>query len=206
MASAGFNKDPYSLIITGVGGQGNVMASRLLGSVFVNKGFSVTVGETFGAAQRGGSVMSHIRISRQSSWSPQIPAFCADMIAALEPVEGLRVLAQYGNPACTLICNTHPVYPVNVIKGDDEYPSVKDIQRHVESLTHHAIFIDATKEARSLGNPILANMIILGALCGIGNLPVGREDFKKAITERVKTDQLVLNMRAFDAGIELLRK
>jgi len=54
MGSAAFNKDPYSLIITGVGGQGNVMASRVLGSMFVNKGFSVTVGETFGASQRGG--------------------------------------------------------------------------------------------------------------------------------------------------------
>jgi len=203
MGSAAFNKDPYSLIITGVGGQGNVMASRVLGSMFVNKGFSVTVGETFGASQRGGSVMSHIRISKQSSWSPQIPAFGADIIAALEPVEGIRALAQYGNPRCTLICNTHPVYPVNVIKGEDDYPSLGEIKRYVESLTPHSWFIDATEEARSLGNPILANMIILGALCGMGRLPVGRGDFKKAIAERVKTDQVALNMRAFDAGIAL---
>ncbi len=200
MEMADFNKDPYSLVIAGVGGQGNVMASRLLGSMFVTKGFSVTVGETFGASQRGGSVMSHIRISRQSSWSPQIPAFGADLIAALEPVEGLRVLAQYGNPHCVLLCNTHPVYPVNVIKGEDAYPPLGDIKRHVKSLTPHATFIDATGEARRLGNPILANMIILGALSRMGDLPLERGDFKEAIRERVKTDQVALNMRAFDAG------
>jgi len=206
MGNAAFDKDPYSLIITGVGGQGNVMASRVLGSMFVTKGFFVTVGETFGASQRGGSVMSHIRISERSSWSPQIPAFGADIIAALEPVEGLRVLAQYGNPRCTLICNTHPVYPVNVIKGEDAYPSLGDVKRHVKSLTPHSAFIDATEEARSLGNPILANMIILGALCGMGILPVGRGNFQEAITERFQNDQVTLNMKAFDAGIALLKK
>jgi indolepyruvate ferredoxin oxidoreductase beta subunit len=206
MEGVALNKDPYSVIITGVGGQGNVLASRLLGSMLVNKGFSVTVGETFGAAQRGGSVMSHIRISRQSSWSPQIPKFGADMIAALEPVEGLRVLAQYGNPLCVLICNTHPVYPVNVIKGDDEYPPLENIRKLVESLTTHAFFIDMTDEARRLGNPILANMILLGALCGMENLPLGREDFEEAITQRVKADQATLNIRAFDAGVALLGK
>lgn len=194
-------KDPYNLIITGVGGQGNVMASRLLGSVLVARGFAVTLGETFGAAQRGGSVMSHLRISRRSSWSPQIPAFDADVIAALEPVEGLRVLAQYGNPRCLFLTNIHPIYPVNVIKGEDHYPSPEDIRQHVQALTPHATFIDATDKARSLGDPILANMIILGALCGTGCLPIGRGDFQGALNERVTADQVTRNMAAIDAGI-----
>jgi len=78
-------KDPYNLIITGVGGQGNVMASRVLGNMMVKGGFHVTIGETFGASQRGGSVMSHLRISKEGSWSPQIPRGQADFIIALEP-------------------------------------------------------------------------------------------------------------------------
>lgn len=65
--------DPYNLIITGVGGQGNVLASRMVGDMLSRKGFDITIGETFGASQRGGSVMSHIRISKKGSLSPQIP-------------------------------------------------------------------------------------------------------------------------------------
>ena len=194
-------QDPYNLIITGVGGQGNVMASRLLGSVFVAKGYAVTLGETFGAAQRGGSVMSHLRISRRSSWSPQIPAFGADVIAALEPVEGLRVLAQYGNPRCLFLSNTHPIYPVNVIKGEDDYPSLEDMSTQARSLTPHTTFIDATEQARGLGNPILANMILLGALCGTGRLPVEGGDFQEALKARLPADQVALNMEAIDRGM-----
>ena len=90
--------DPYNVIITGVGGQGNVMASRVLGNMLSVKGLQITIGETFGASQRGGSVMSHLRISAGSTWSPQIPEGCAHMVVALEPIEALRVLMVYGNP------------------------------------------------------------------------------------------------------------
>ena len=66
-------RDPYNLIITGVGGQGNVIASRMIGDMLVRTGYRVTIGETFGVSQRGGSVMSHMRISRASAWSPRTP-------------------------------------------------------------------------------------------------------------------------------------
>ena len=90
--------DPYNIIITGVGGQGNVMASRVLGNMLARRGLQITIGETFGASQRGGSVMSHLRISRGSSWSPQIPKGQCHLVISLEPTETMRVLANYGNP------------------------------------------------------------------------------------------------------------
>ena len=86
--------DPYNIVITGVGGQGNVLASRVLGNMLSEKGLQITIGETFGASQRGGSVMSHLRISAASSWSPQIPKGQAHMVIALEPIEALRVLRE----------------------------------------------------------------------------------------------------------------
>ena len=89
-------KDPYNIVITGVGGQGNVMASRVLSNMLVRRGFKVTIGETFGMSQRGGSVMSHIRVSSASVWSPQIPKGGADLIVAIEPIEEIRVLAEGG--------------------------------------------------------------------------------------------------------------
>ena len=75
--------DPYNLIIAGVGGQGNVLASRVVGDMIIHQGYRVTIGETFGASQRGGSVMSHLRISAQSGCSPQIPKGKAHMVVAL---------------------------------------------------------------------------------------------------------------------------
>ena len=102
--------DPYNVIITGVGGQGNVMASRILGNMLSRKGLSVTIGETFGASQRGGSVMSHLRISTGSSWSPQIPKGQGHLVISLEPTEALRVLVNYGNPNIRVLCNTRSIH------------------------------------------------------------------------------------------------
>jgi indolepyruvate ferredoxin oxidoreductase beta subunit len=203
MNSTRLSKDPYSVIITGVGGQGNVMASRVLGSMLVNNGFLVTIGETFGASQRGGSVMSHLRISETSSWSPQIPKGTADIIVSLEPIEAVRVLAAYGNPGVILLSNTRPIFPVNVIKGDAAYPSVEELKKSVRHLIPHSIFIEATEEALKMGNPILANIIMLGAVVGLNILPITRENFRTAIGERVSPDTVDLNMDAFDLGSRL---
>ena len=121
-------KDPFNIVITGVGGQGNVMASRVLSKMLVRRGFRVTIGETFGMSQRGGSVMSHIRVSSSSVWSPQIPKGRADLIVAIEPVEALRVLADYGNPAVKVLVNMRPIYPVGVITGEADYPAPETIR------------------------------------------------------------------------------
>ena len=87
MGNGTLTSDPYNLIIAGVGGQGNVLASRVLGGMLTDKGYHVTIGDTFGASQRGGSVMSHIRISEEANWSPQIPKGRAHMLIALEPTD-----------------------------------------------------------------------------------------------------------------------
>ena len=91
-------KEPLNIIITGVGGQGNVLLSQLVGRVLVRAGFHVTIGETYGASQRGGAVMSHLRVSRKMQYGPLIGEGHADVIVGLEPLETLRVIAQYGNP------------------------------------------------------------------------------------------------------------
>jgi len=90
------DKDPFNLIITGVGGQGNVLASQILGRVLLKNGYSVTVGETYGLSQRGGAVLSHIRVSRTMTLGPLIPMGMAHAVVALEPAEALRVLPDYG--------------------------------------------------------------------------------------------------------------
>jgi indolepyruvate ferredoxin oxidoreductase, beta subunit len=193
-------KDPYNIIITGVGGQGNVMASRVLANMLVHGGFKVTIGETFGMSQRGGSVMSHLRVSAKTVWSPQIPKGRADLIVGIEPVEALRVLAGYGNPDVKILVNMRPIYPVGVITGESDYPAPEKIRQAVTALSAEACFLDATAEAVNLGNPILGNIIMIGAVEGLGVLPISREDFSTVIREGMPTSRVEANLRAFTIG------
>jgi indolepyruvate ferredoxin oxidoreductase beta subunit len=199
-------KDPYSIIITGVGGQGNVMASRVLANMLVRRGYKITIGETFGASQRGGSVMSHIRISANATWSPQIPKSKADVVVTLEPIEAIRVLTTYGNPDVQVLTNTRPIYPVGVISGELTYPSIEEIQDAIRDLSARAWFVDATEEAIKMGNPILGNIIMIGAVAGIGVLPVDREDFTEVIKENLPAGTLEINLKAFDLGIAKVKQ
>ncbi len=197
-------KDPYNLIITGVGGQGNVLASRVLGNLLAEKGLTITIGETFGASQRGGSVMSHMRISESSAWSPQIPKGAADMVIALEPIEALRVLADYGSPKVKTITNTRSVYPVGVISGELNYPPMDDIKQWLEELSEKAWFLDATTAAMKLGSPIFGNVMMVGALASTGVLPIERDTFEKVMLRTMGKEKAPANLKAFDMGAEMI--
>jgi indolepyruvate ferredoxin oxidoreductase beta subunit len=198
-------KDPYNIIITGVGGQGNVFGSRVLSNMLVHKGYYVTIGETFGASQRGGSVMSHVRVSAKSTWSPQIPKGKAHLIVALEPVEAIRVLMIYGNQEIKVLANTRPIYPVGVIAGEMDYPSIEAIRATLAELSSFPLLLDATDEAIKLGNSILANIILIGAASRILELPIHREDFKEVIITTLPASKLDVNLKAFDVGAKMVR-
>jgi indolepyruvate ferredoxin oxidoreductase beta subunit len=197
--------DPYNVIITGVGGQGNVMASRVVGNMLSRKGLNITIGETFGASQRGGSVMSHLRISAQSYWSPQIPKGQCHLVISLEPTEAIRVLLNYGNPDIWVICNTRPVHAIGVISGEHQYPPVDEVKSWVEELSEACWFLEATDKALELGNPILGNIMMIGAAAGIGALPLDRKDFEAAIAETLTADKLELNLQAYDLGVGMVQ-
>ena len=197
------SKDPYNIIITGVGGQGNVTASRILGDVLAQK-YVVTTGETFGASQRGGAVMSHLRVSSAYVWSPQIPQKNADCVIALEPVEAVRVMKEYGNIKTHVILNTRPVYPVN---GGEGYPSLKKIKKTLKKLTDHVWCIDATDIAlNELGTPIMGNMIVIGAVAGLGVLPLDEKEVTHALSKHFSENVYTLNMKAFELGSNIINK
>jgi len=193
--------DPLNVIVTGVGGQGNVLISQLMGSALVRAGYHVTIGETYGASQRGGAVMSHLRISDQAQYGPLIPQGQADVILGLEPLETLRVLGQYGNPNVTVVTNSRPVYPLAVAVGIAHYPSVEDIVRALEELSRRAWMINATDIALDLGASILANIVMVGALVGAGLLPLAAKEFELELEESLPADKLDLNLKAFRRGL-----
>jgi len=204
MAPAMLSNDPYNIIITGVGGQGNVLASRMVGDMLLESGLVVTIGETFGASQRGGSVMSHMRVSASTFFSPQIPRGMAHMIVALEPTEAIRVLKDYGNPKVKVISNTRPIHSIGVISGEQVYPSGEDIENWTGELSQKVWFINATDGAMSLGNPIFGNIIAVGALSATGVLPLDREIFRKVLLKKMAAEKVEQNITAFDIGVSMI--
>jgi indolepyruvate ferredoxin oxidoreductase beta subunit len=200
------NKDPLNLIITGVGGQGNVLASQLLGNALVAKDLFVTIGETYGASQRGGPVMSHLRISQKAQCSPLIPQGKADVILGLEPVEALRVMGNYGNPHIVIVVNSRPIYPLDVTVGNAKYPNAQMVWSLLSELSHKAYMLDATDMAVRLGAPILANIIMVGTLVALEAVPLTQEDLAGIIRETFPANKLEINLRALQMGIDAIKK
>ena len=198
-------KTEKNVILTGVGGQGNVLASRALAGMLVDAGYVVTIGETFGMSQRGGSVMSHLRISPDKVKSPQIPKGRADIIVGLEPVEALRVLTVYGNPSAVVLSNNRPVYPIGVITGELSYPPIDEISLEFQRLSASSWMIDATGAALDLGNPVLSNVIMIGALAETCLLPIDRKMFEKEMKKTLSAEKLAVNLKAVDVGVTLMK-
>jgi indolepyruvate ferredoxin oxidoreductase beta subunit len=196
--------EPLDIIVTGVGGQGNVLASQVLGRALLNVGYNVTVGETFGLSQRGGAVMSMVRVTQDKTMGPLIPENRATAIVSLEPLEALRVLGAYGNTEVVVFTNDRPLMPLNVIAGANRYPDLDELKRAIKELSAKLYWLPATEVALDLGNPILANVVMLGALIASGLLPVGLAEIESALGEMFGQDKMPANHDALIRGAELL--
>jgi len=192
--------EPLNIIITGVGGQGNVLASQILSVAAAEAGYRVAVGETFGVSQRGGSVMSHVRISRDKSFGPLIPRGRAHVVAGFEPLETMRVILDYANPDTVVIMNDRPNYPLGCLLGEDKYPDPARIEEAVKKMVSRVHTLPATHLAQEAGSPLAANMVMTGAMAGSRFLPFGREYFIKTIESLFTGSVRDLNLRAFDMG------
>jgi len=196
-------KDPLNLIITGVGGQGNVLASQIVASAGIKEGLYVTVGETYGASQRGGPVMSHVRFSLQAQCGSLISEGQADIVVGLEPVEALRVVAEFGNPKTRVIVNPRPIYPIWVLSGQAKYPPVEEVLEKLEELVDRVAVVRVTEDGET---PTAVNVLMMGALAASGLLPIPIESFEEAMREILAPKDVELNLQAFRKGVEAIRK
>ena len=192
-------KLPVNVIVAGVGGQGNVLSSQIIAWAAIRKGFHATVGETYGASQRGGAVMSHIRIGEEKL-GPLVPYRRAHILLGFEPVETLRIGSQYLNPDSSVIMNVRPIYPAEVLSGLLEYPDVPMVVEMVRKMCTKFWSLNAVELAVEAGNPMVMNVVMLGALAGTQLTPLKTEDYRQAIVERVKRLKDV-NLRAFELGL-----
>jgi indolepyruvate ferredoxin oxidoreductase beta subunit len=196
--------DPLDMVITGVGGQGNVLASQVLGRALIAAGYTVTVGETFGLSQRGGAVMSQVRVTRGEALGPLIPENRATAVVSLEPLEALRVLADYGAPGVTVFTNDRPLMPLNVIRGAAAYPELDQLRAALERASAELYWLPATDAALEAGAPILANVVMLGALAASGILPIGAPEIEAALGEMFPEAKMGPNRQALKKGLELM--
>jgi len=126
------------------------------------------------------------------------------VIVGLEPLETLRVLAQYGNPDVAVITNSRPVFPQAVSSGGAKYPTVDEIGGALRGLSKRSWVVDATNIALELGPPILANIVMMGTMVGSGLLPLGAEPFEAELRESLPSDRLAMNLEAFRRGMALV--
>jgi indolepyruvate ferredoxin oxidoreductase beta subunit len=199
-------EEPLNIVIAGVGGQGNVMASQILGSAAVEDGFCVSIGETYGAAQRGGAVMSHVRLSRQNQYGSLIPQGGAHIILGFEPIECLRTIGSFGNKKTKVIVNPRPIYPIDVLAGMAKYPAVDDILRVIKELVPSMYVIEATELAKEAGDSIMQNVVMVGCLAGSGFTPVKIESVREVINMIFAERRPEANLKAFELGVKAIGK
>jgi indolepyruvate ferredoxin oxidoreductase beta subunit len=194
-------REEMNIILAGVGGQGNVRGAQILGSAVVKSGLHARVSDVYGIAQRGGPVVSHVRMGDEIRGSMVIE-HSADVVVGLEPMETLRAVVRFLKPGGVVIMSTRPIYPVEVNTGKFSYPSLEEISRLVEKVASRVVKLDATKVAEESGMPIAANIVVLGVLAGLGVLPFRASLLRDSVKENIPR-AVEQNLRAFDAGIEI---
>ncbi len=187
------------LVFIGVGGQGNLLASRLLGEAALSMGIPTVVSEIHGMAQRGGIVESAVLLGDVTS--PIVSNAEADVLIGFEPLETLRALGKC-NKDTVVITNTHPLPPFTVAIGQGAYPPVDESLKLIRAKARKVIAFDGNAIAESVGNPLSLNMVMLGALIGSGTIPIGAEVMKKILSTSTKKAFLESNLKAFDMGME----
>ncbi len=192
------------IIVCGVGGQGNLLASVAIAQYAMDRGYNVLGTETIGAAQRGGSVVSHLRISTDKIYSPLVPQESADILMGFEPVEALRNIKLVNNNGQYLI-NTQKVPTVNCNMGLDTYPEEEEIIKNIQEKCPKGYIFNATKEAQSLGNTQMTNVIMLGALARMSPF-FDKEEFGEIVIDRLPEKVREINRKAFQTGYDLICK
>lgn len=182
-----------NIMIVGVGGQGTLLTSRVLGSIAVTGGYDVKLSEVHGMAQRGGSVVTYVRYG-ESVAEPIVEEGQADILIAFERLEALRY-AHFLKPDGTIIVNDTRIDPMSVVTGAAQYP-----ENIIETLRemHSVLAIDASAEAAKLGNPRVFNTIILGVAAQ--RMQFTQEQWLEVIANTVPPKTVEINQKAFLAG------
>ncbi len=189
--------EPKKIVVIGVGGQGNLLTTNLLGEAALSLGIPVVASEIHGMAQRGGIVESAVLLGDISS--PIISPGESDVFLSFEPLETLRGLGKC-NRKTVVITNTRSLQPFTAALGQGFYPPLKEIMSLIKAKIDTVMAFDGSALAEKAGNPLSLNMVMLGALIGSETIPIGAEAMKNTISTSTKKVFLEHNLKAFDLG------
>ena len=188
----------FNVLITGVGGQGVILMSELLGNAAVKEGLKVRGSEALGMAVRGGSVTSMIRLGDEV-YGPLIPTGKADVLVGMEPSEALRNITSLSKSSSAIV-NIRKVVPNTVFIGKSSYPSLEEILEKLREVAGRVAALDAVQIAEEAGSLLTANIVLLGALFGTGKVPIKIDTIKEQINARFPAKVAPVNIKAFDLG------
>lgn len=191
------------ILMVGVGGQGIILLSDILGQVALAVGYDVKKTDTLGMAQRGGSVTSHLRIAKKV-WSPLITAGEADFLLAFEKLEAAR-WANFVKPGGIVVINNLEIPPLSISLGTHKYPDESTVLNMFKQRTDRIYMIDGSKEAKDAGDIRSLNIFMLGFLSAVIPLEITESVWKQCIVERLPDKIVELNIRAFNRGREVAK-
>ena len=180
-------KVPFNIMVAGVGGQGNLVCGRFLASAAMSLGLRPVLGDTYGASRRGGSVVTHLRISDRDL-SPLIPKGQLQVILGMEPIETLRSAIEFGGPNTIAVFSTLPVQSPATLSGEETYPSREDIVSSLKKLCSEVYVLDTKPVVERAGTHRVLNVYMLGALVGLGMIPLERESIETAFADLISLD------------------
>jgi indolepyruvate ferredoxin oxidoreductase beta subunit len=192
----------FDLLITGVGGQGVILASNIIGEVALAAGYDIKKTDSLGMAQRGGSVVSHVRLGPQVH-SPLIAAGEVDILVAFEKLEAAR-WSHYLRPGAIAIVNDHALRPLSVNLGAERYPSDEEIVNILRRGSERIYFISGSQRVKKLGNIKILNVFLLG--CASVFLPLKIRVWQDIISQHVPPAVRELNITAFNQGRKEMRR
>ena len=194
----------FNIVIAGVGGQGTLLAAEIIGAAAVRDGVNVRVSEIHGMAQRGGAVVSNVRMG-DAVLAPTVLEGQADVLLGFEPLETVRSLKSASERTLVLM-NSDRISPTELAAGNMKYPSVEEVMAKIHRFTGKAIVVEAAELARKAGSRLAQNSVMLGALAAVEAFPVKPESLVEALRELVPKKQVEVNVKAFELGCESVRK
>lgn len=194
----------FNIVLAGVGGQGILLAAEILGTAALKEGLNVRVSEIHGMAQRGGAVISNVRIG-EKVLAPTVLEGTADMLLGFEPLETLRNL-KFASEKTLVLMNNEAIAPPELTTRMMNYPSLDEITEKINLFTKNVVVMEAAKLAEKAGSILTRNTVLIGGLAATGEMPVQIESLKEAMRELVPGKYTEMNMKAFELGYKYVKK
>ncbi|MCD6503587.1 MAG: indolepyruvate oxidoreductase subunit beta [Euryarchaeota archaeon] len=192
----------YNIVLAGVGGQGIITIGKIIVEAALRENKNAVMSEVHGMAQRGGSVLSEVRIG--DALSSIIPSGEADLVIGFELIEPLRYIEKFGEKTILLV-NNDRIMSLPTLLGEEEYPPSESVIAEMKKLVKELYVINASKLAKEAGSPLSMNMVMLGAALALG-MPIHLETVKEVLRERFKGRVLEINEKALDLGFNTIKK